>query len=154
MNAYQNLEFIRNEIAHEFTLLNGRVIWLASCQSFLITAFVLALSSSAIYHAGWLAQFLLPLLGFSLCILVLPGIVAAHSTVRFWLEKQHTLLSQEVHSVMLAPITIERFRAHPHADRMHRVSLWFSLSLPIIMGVFWMVSFALVHITPLMHTSS
>jgi len=151
MNAYQNLEFIRNEIAHEFTLLNGRVIWLASCQSFLITAFVLALSSPAIYRAGWLAQFLLPLLGLSLCILVLPGIVAAHRTVRFWLEKQHALLSEEIHSITLAPITIERFRAHPHADRMHKTSLWFSLSLPVIMGMFWIISFTLVHIVPILY---
>ncbi|HEX6703318.1 MAG TPA: hypothetical protein VF169_01055 [Albitalea sp.] len=149
MTRRDALRFIRDEIAHEFSLLNGRISWFASCQAFLISAFAFALGNPAINHAGWLAHFVLPLLGVTLCAATLPGITGAHATIGAWLERQYRLLQDEEARAELSPVLIARLVEAPGLDRTHRRSLWFSAALPGVIGLFWLVSFVLVLVMPI-----
>lgn len=149
MTHAQSLAFIRNEIVQEFSLLNGRITWFSCCQSFLITAFSISLGNAPTYRAGWLVQFLFPILGALLCAVVLPGILGACSTIAAWRDQQHRLLQSPGAAEELAPVTIARFHEVPHLDRLHRRSLWFATSLPALLCVFWVVAFVMLRVAPL-----
>jgi hypothetical protein len=71
-------------VAHELNLINHRVSWLATSQSFLMLAMVTLLSGSPRpIHAGlaWFAVFI-PIVGIILCTLVLFGVRAALKELR------------------------------------------------------------------------
>ena len=151
MTHHQALEFIRQQIADEFALVNGRIASFATSQSFLITAFSLSIGNAAVYRAGWLGQVLLPALGASLCVAVMPGLRGATCTIDQWRQRQHDLLADPTALDALRAVVIARFMTPPASDRLHRRSLWFSRLLPVVLLAFWVCSFTLLRFAPIIH---
>jgi hypothetical protein len=151
MTNHQTIEFIRNEISHEFALLNGRVSWFASCQAFLIASFTLSIGNAAVHHAGWLAHYVLPVLGLLLCATVVPGILGAVKAIDLWLGRQHAFLQNPSVRAEMKAVFIDRFFEAPNEDLVHHRSLWFALSLPGVIAFFWVTVFILVRVFPLHH---
>jgi len=149
MTNHQTIEFIRNEIALEFSLLNGRISWFASCQAFLIASFTLSLGNAAVHHAGWLTHYVLPILGLLLCATVVPGIIGAVKAIDLWLGRQHQFLQNPAVRAEMKAVFIDRFFELPGKDIVHKRSLWFAISLPAVIATFWVTVFVLVRVFPL-----
>jgi len=142
------LDFVRREVAHEFSLLGTRVTWFVTCQSFLVAALVLSLTNPDIVRAGWLAHWLLPVLGFMLSVFVYPGILGARRTIDSWLRRQYELVSEPDSQTELKEVLIERFRSPPDNDFVHKLSLWFSSFLSPLLGLFWVLAWLLIRVLP------
>ena len=85
------LNFYRWEVQHEFNLLNHRISWYILSQSFLITAFSVSVGYK-VNDGNWLIQWVLPILGISTSLLVVPGINGACDTIDMWVRKQRKFL--------------------------------------------------------------
>ncbi len=151
MNDQDSLEFIRKEVAHEFTLLNSRLTWLTASQSFLIAAFTLGLGNASVYRAGWYTQALLPILGSLICLISLPGITGAHKTIKIWLVKQHTLMERLKNNVAYDAIRNSRLEANPELDPIHSWSTVFAQLLPVLLFTFWCLCGLFLYLRPIEH---
>ncbi|MGC3981435.1 MAG: hypothetical protein QM808_09265 [Steroidobacteraceae bacterium] len=151
MNDKEALEFIRREVAHEFTLLNSRLTWLTASQSFLIAAFTLALGNVAIYDSGWYAQVVLPFLGALICCAAIPGVSGAHKTIKIWLVKQHTLMERLKNDPTFDSVRNARLEANPELDFVHSRSTTFALVLPVLLLAFWVLCALIIHFCPVQH---
>ena len=80
----------------------NRLSWLFTSQSFLITAFVVLLSSSNHSHAARLLRIALPLLGLLCCVTVAIAIRAAER-VRKPLENRRAFLSMHINDIVKNP---------------------------------------------------
>jgi hypothetical protein len=80
----------------------NRLSWLFTSQSFLITAFVVLLSSGNHSPAAHLLRIALPLLGLLCCVTVAIAIRAAER-VRKPLENRHAFLSMHINDVVKSP---------------------------------------------------
>lgn len=145
------LEFIRKEVAHEFALLNSRLMWLTASQSFLIAAFTLALGNAAVYNAGWYVQALLPILGALICLVALPGVTGAHKTIKIWLVKQHTLMEKLKSDKAFDGIRNARLDANPELDSVHSRSTVFAQLLPWLLLMFWILCTLFIYFRPIQH---
>lgn len=146
------LEFIRREVAHEFTLLNSRLTWLTASQSFLIAAFTLALGNAAVYRAGWYVQALLPILGMLICLVAIPGVAGAHKQIRIWLAKQHSLMAKLRTNADFEPLRNARLEGNPELDSIHSRSSMFAQFLPWLLLAFWVLCALFVWLRPIAHT--
>ena len=79
MNPTYEYDKIRDEIKTEYNLLNSRLTWFVTSQSFLVSAFAISRANGFV----WLAA------------LVLPSLMAACQTIELWHEKQaHFFVNQ------------------------------------------------------------
>ena len=151
MPPKESLDFIRRETSHEPTLLNGRISWLVTCQSFLIAAYILILCCKPAYSALWLSHFLLPITGMVIAGTAIPGCLGACDTINIWRKRQYELLKENDIQNELKDIVIYRWLKDPNDDSIHKNSMRFSVFLAPFLLVFWLVLFILIWISPLKH---
>lgn len=94
--VFQKLQRLDAQIKIEYELIGHRVGWLLFANSFLLSAFVLALSKEpkgAAYdgRAVEMLLWLLPIFGVMACSLVFFGVVAAHISINQLKDKRDTL---------------------------------------------------------------
>jgi hypothetical protein len=141
------LKFYRAECVHEFNLLGQRLNWFVIVQSFLITAFVIALGYK-MQGLNWLAQIVLPAIGVVTSILVMWGIYGACGTIDLWMKKQRKLLKQNEKA--LQDFFIKRDESEELADdRVHITSYYFAKYLPWITLLMWIVISTLTFAVPI-----
>ena len=94
MNPTYEYDKIRDEIKTEYNLLNSRLTWFVTSQSFLVSAFAISRANGFVWF-DWFATLLLPIVGLLLAALVLPSLMAACQTIELWHEKQaHFFVNQ------------------------------------------------------------
>jgi hypothetical protein len=87
-----NYLHIRDEIHKEHALLNQRLQWLVTSQSFLFVPFAMSLNAydySDNSNKLWRLSFLIPRLGISICIAAFIGIIAAIIRINYWKKEQY-----------------------------------------------------------------
>jgi hypothetical protein len=134
-NAWELFEYIRSESKHEHSLLTGRVTWYITCQSFLLTIYVISYVNSK--GSSWFSNLLLPFLAISITILAFFMIQGATETIEMWNKLRAELLKKR-HK--LNPILISRW--HPHKsndDFIHFSALWFPRFITFLFGAVWIV---------------
>lgn len=135
------LDFYRQEIQYETTLLSNRTNAYLSAQSFLVIAYA---SSMANLNPEWGKTFtlvippILALLGIVSSMHAWPGIRAAYDIIDHWHFKQNQLLRAD--PVMgMAYDDSPLFSEHEAQEKGFRQSLLFSVRTPWIFTVFWVV---------------
>ena len=140
-NVWEYFKYIRGEIKHEYDLLKGRVTWYITCQSFLITAYVLSCNESK--SPNWFSNYLLPLLAFCITILAISMIQDTITTIKMWIELRDSLIANKS---FLKHLIIKRW--HSKSDPLAQSALMFPHLIPIIFGIFWLVIFVCSWSTP------
>lgn len=137
----ERLDFYRQEIQYETSILANRTDAYLTAQSFLVIAFVSSMSN---LNQSWGEMFtllvppFLALLGVLSSLNAWPGIHAAYRIIDHWQIKQSHLLRSE--PIMgLAYDESPLFSEAETSRAVHRKSLLFSLRTPWIFLVFWMV---------------
>lgn len=137
----ERLDFYRQEIQYETSILANRTDAYLAAQSFLVIAFV---SSMGNLNPAWGEQFtllvppFLALLGVLSSLNAWPGIRAAYRIIEHWQLKQSHLLRSEP-MMGLAYDETPLFSETETSRVGHRKSLLFSLRTPWIFLVFWIV---------------
>ena len=133
------LNFYRWEVQHEFNLLNHRISWYILSQSFLITAFSVSVGYK-VNDGNWLIQWVLPILGISTSLLVVPGINGACDTIDMWVRKQRKFLFENNKDGQLNELIISRDENIALSeDKIHISSYYFTRFLPWILIGTWLV---------------
>jgi hypothetical protein len=130
------LEFYRDEIKHEFSLLGHRVSWFMTGQSFLLATF--AISENVNFRGLRWLSFLISIIGLVVCILVADGARAAHITIDMYLEKKRHLL--QTNKEAMSPYMICRDERRVIEDRPHEESLRFSKVVPWVLFGAWFIA--------------
>lgn len=135
------LDFYRNEIQYETSLLSNRTNAYLSAQSFLVIAFA---SSMANLNPDWGKLFtlvvppILALLGIVSSLHAWPGIRAAYEIIDHWHFKQYQLLRAEP-TMGAAYDDSPLFSKYEAQEKGFRQSLLFSMRTPWIFTGFWVV---------------
>ena len=135
------LDFYRREIQYETTILANRTDAYLTAQSFLVIAYVSAMSN---LNQGWGEMFtlivpaFLALLGVLSTLNAWPGIRAAFRIIEHWQLKQSHLLRSEP-MMGLAYDESPLFCEAETSQAGHRKSLLFSLRTPWIFLGFWVL---------------
>ena len=135
------LQYYRDEIKHEFSLLSNRVSAYISSQSFLIIAFASAMGNTNPQWGG-LFRLVFPcalsILGLVLSLQGWLGIRAACDTIILWHVKQNALFENDptmsAYHVTRPP---SRRRGQHAVDRTHEQSMLFALGAPWTFGAAW-----------------
>lgn len=138
LSDLDKLNFYRDEIKHEFSLLAMRSTMLVTCQSFLVVPFSI-LQTAADYRTVAVYAYLVAALGIFTAMVLVRPLDTAHRTINKWLVKQRRLFRE---SADLAPLMIDRDKipgadSDPDKDRDHRRSLAFSKYGPWAFFSFW-----------------
>ncbi|MDZ5605360.1 hypothetical protein SJI00_21535 [Pseudomonas sp. RP23018S] len=140
-NLKERLDFYRNEIQYESTILANRTDAYLTSQSFLVIAFVSAMSN---LNPEWGKMFtiLVPVflasLGGLTTLNAWPGIRAAYKIIDHWQVKQSHLLRSE--PLMSAAYDESPLFSETETSReAHKKSLLFSLRTPWIFLGFWVL---------------
>ncbi len=88
-HKYMYDTFIRR-IEHEHMLMNNRLSSFFSAQAFLFAAFVLGHDKEDIQ---WLINYVIPILGLMLSILIIISIISTRDALEFWRKKVSDFLS-------------------------------------------------------------
>ncbi|AIZ33082.1 hypothetical protein DZC75_12070 [Pseudomonas parafulva] len=137
----ERLDFYRREIQYETTILANRTDAYLTAQSFLVIAFVSAMSN---LNESWGQMFtllvppFLALLGVLSSLNAWPGIHAAYKIIDHWQLKQSNLLRSEP-LMGLAYDESPLFAEAETSRASHRKSLLFSLRTPWIFLAFWVI---------------
>jgi hypothetical protein len=145
------LQFHRNEVMFESSLLNNRITWFVVVQSFLLTSFSVAIGQK-FSRVNWLAQILLPGMGILTSVLIIPAINGACSTIDLWLDKQRVLLNES--KDQLKDFFIWRDGAKPGEDPVHVTSYYFARWLPWITIMFWILVALLTFTFPISYATT
>lgn len=131
-NVWEHFKYIRGEIQHEHNLLKGRVTWYITCQSFLITAYVLSYKEKI--SPIWFSNLLLPILALIITILAYSMIRGTLTTIEMWGKLQYNSIAvySKLNSLMIEPWHLEN-------DPISRNSLMFPRVIPLIFGIFWTI---------------
>ena len=132
------LRFCREEIRHEFALLNTRITWYVTCQSFLITAFSILAANNLVKNFPWF-NLCIAVLGIVTSILTLSPVKAAHETIALWLEKQRSLFAVSDSHELIARYAISRDLLPVENDGRHKRSLLFSHYSPWAFIAVWLI---------------
>jgi hypothetical protein len=133
------LDFYRNEIQYETSLLSNRTNAYLSAQSFLVIAYA---SSMANLNPDWghiftlVVPALLAALGIVSSVHAWPGIRAAYDIIEHWHFKQYQLLRSEP-SWGAAYDDSPLFSKHESQETAFRQSLLFSMRTPWIFTGVW-----------------
>lgn len=136
------LNFYRWEVQHEFSLLNHRISWYIFSQSFLITAFAVAVGYK-VNDSNWLTQLILPILGLLTSVSVIPSINGACDTIDLWLRKQRQLLFKYRDGQLKEFIISRDESLELSKDKIHISSHYFAKYLPWTLIVVWIVIWVL-----------
>ncbi len=93
-------------IDKELTLINERMTWLVVSESFMFSAYTMALANHDKAIVLNTLVFLMPLVGLLLALLVYPGLLAAHFTAKWLKEERHQFelrLPEDLQVKLLAP---------------------------------------------------
>ena len=135
------LDFYRNEIHYETSLLSNRTNAYLSAQSFLVIAFA---SSMANVNPEWGKLFtlvvppLFALLGLVSSLHAWPGIRASYDIIDHWHFKQSQLLRSRP-NMGFAFDEYPLFSERESTEQGHRPSLLFSMRTPWIFSGFWVL---------------
>ncbi|WP_225773558.1 hypothetical protein [Pseudomonas sp. Marseille-Q5115] len=135
------LDFYRNEIQYETSLMSNRTNAYLSAQSFLVIAYA---SSMANLNPDWGKLFtlvvppILALLGIVSSLHAWPGIRAAYDIIDHWHFKQYQLLRAEP-AMGMAYDDSPLFSKHEAQEKGYRQSLLFSMRTPWIFTGVWAV---------------
>ncbi|MFP4282984.1 MAG: hypothetical protein ACOC3I_07330 [Verrucomicrobiota bacterium] len=135
----EKLRFYREELKHEFNLVNGRIMVLVTCQSFLVVPFAI-LNTAPRFSAILVPIYLVATLGIFVALILVRPIQAGNRMIEKWLLKQRRLLRA---NVALADLALER-DLDPGAeesltrDREHKRSLAFTRYGPAAFCLFWL----------------
>lgn len=135
------LDFYRNEIQYETSLLSNRTNAYLSAQSFLVIAYA---SSMANLNPAWghiftlVVPALLAVLGIVSSVHAWPGIRAAYDIIAHWHFKQYQLLRSEP-AWGAAYDDSPLFSKHENHETAFRKSLLFSMRTPWIFTGVWSI---------------
>jgi hypothetical protein len=76
-------------IDKELTLINERMTWLVVSESFMFSAFTVAVANQEKAIVLNTVVYLMPSIGFLMALLVYPGLLAAHFTAKWLKEERH-----------------------------------------------------------------
>jgi hypothetical protein len=120
------IQFIRDEVRFQHTLIGMRVSWFVGAQAFLVTPFAICISNQqSISHTYPLAFIGIPFLGITLSLLIVQGIQQAIRRI----EEQHIRIQAYETDHLLGP-------PDPVA---HRKSLEFAMWVPWVFATFWAI---------------
>ncbi len=133
-SAWEMFQFLRKEIQHEHSLLSGRVSWLITSQSFLLTIFAVMTEKNQTWT--WFPNLLLPILAILIALMAMAMIFAATSTIASWAEQRKQLMASYP---MLDPLLIRRWRSGlTDIDWLHERSIWFPQLMPVLFILVWL----------------
>ena len=129
ISDFDKLNFYRDEVKHEFSMLTTRMTILVTCQSFLVVPFAI-LNTAARFRSVIAAVFLVEPLR------------AGHRALDAWLRKQRQLIQShpELEEVAIERDLIPGVESDPDLDRDHHRSLAFSKYGPQIFSLFWLAA--------------
>jgi hypothetical protein len=135
IKKWELFQYYRSEIKHEHSLLLGRITWYITCQSFLLTVYVISYSNSK--HPNWFSNILLPILAIAITFLACLMIEGATKTIEMWRELQFNLIKNNQE---LNPILIDRWRSKKEEEKkddIHFRALWFPRFVTVLFGITW-----------------
>ncbi len=143
-DQHRQLQYYRQEVRHEFSLLTSRSSVLVTCQSFLIVPFAI-LNSVAPFRPVAVLTFLIVLLGAYTTWVIRAPMQASHLMLDEWLRKQRALLAgvpgDEYKTLRDTAIGVAASTAN---DRVHQRSIAFSRTAPVAFLLFWLCAGAFV----------
>ncbi|HET6246292.1 MAG TPA: hypothetical protein VFE47_01235 [Tepidisphaeraceae bacterium] len=124
MDNDEKLKFLREEIRFENSLIMGRVGWIVTAQSFLVSPLIIAGIGANADRIWWIWRLALPILGMILCLLILPPIWAGRERIE-QLRDAYCRLGND-------PLP-------PRGELWYHVGQWFSFGAPILFFCFWTI---------------
>ncbi len=153
MNDFHVLEAIRSEIQAEHNLISHRLTWYTTAQSFLLTAYAVALAE----NHSWPIFFVhaLPILGILLSILAEIGVVCAISVQYTDIKLQtDTLAASEQEAAARGDKEFERLllayrsitcAGRPTGKLPHWLAMLGPLTIPLLFFFAWAIAYVLKH---------
>ena len=141
ISDFDKLNFYRDEVKHEFSMLTTRMTMLVTCQSFLVVPFAI-LNTAARFRSVIAAVFLVGFLGLATALILVEPLRAGHRALDAWLRKQRQLIQShpELEEVAIERDLIPGVESDPDLDRDHHRSLAFSKYGPQIFSLFWLAA--------------
>lgn len=102
----RQLTRIGGAIDKELSLISERMSWLVVSESFIFSAFTVAVANHDNATVLKTLAYLMPLVGFLLALLVYPGLLAAHFTAKWLKDERHQFelrLPETLRVKLLAP---------------------------------------------------
>jgi hypothetical protein len=141
LNDFDKLNFYRNELKHEFSLLAMRTTILVTCQSFLVVPYAI-LNTAPKFASILVSIYLVAGLGVFVALLLVGPLRVGRRMIAQWLIKQRGLLQS---STTLQDLAIDRDRIpgsdqRINEDKEHTKSLAFSIYAPWAFCSFWVLA--------------
>ncbi len=134
------LQFVREEVRHEHSLMGQRVAGYVTSQSFLMIAFSMASDKTIFGEYNWFAFLLLPIIGIISSALIIPSVSSASRTIDLWHEREEHIFNQDESAGIKDTFYIERPRS------IHKRSMWFAIGLPWVFLAGWIVVIIAMHV--------
>lgn len=144
-NAMDIVNFYRDEVKFEFSLLGQRLAWYVTCQSFLLTSFTISFNNK-FSSTNWL-QYVIISIGLLTSILIWPAVDGAHKTIKMYMRKKREFLKEN--DSELKCLKIPRDYYSIEEDGIHASSMCFSWIMPLLFIIIWIIIFTLNIIFPL-----
>jgi hypothetical protein len=136
----ETYKMCREESRHEFEILSGRMSTFILSQSFLVSAFAVAMGN---LNPKWGHTFriafpgLICVMGLVLSFRAEPGITAACNMIRHWHHRQDTILETDEE--------LQKYYGFQPKDqsRIHARDILFAQTAPYIFGMAWLAFLAL-----------